>query len=90
MSKVKYYFDPNTLSYRPIEITNTRRVSNFILFLLASFAFGLCSLLNFLNINWINTPSEISQKRALDNYELQFDILDKKLKQIESFIANLE
>jgi hypothetical protein len=34
----------------------------------------------FLNINWINTPSEISQKRALDNYELQFDILDKKIK----------
>ena len=43
-----------------------------------------------MNINWINTPSEISQKRALDNYELQFDILDKKLKQIEAVIANLE
>jgi murein DD-endopeptidase MepM/ murein hydrolase activator NlpD len=90
MSKVKYYFDPETLSYRSIEITNKRRVSNFILFLLASFTFGLCSLLIFLNINWINTPSEISQKRALENYELQFDILDKKLKQIEAVIANLE
>jgi murein DD-endopeptidase MepM/ murein hydrolase activator NlpD len=90
MSKVKYYFDPETLSYRSIEITNKRRVSNFILFLLASFTFGLCSLLIFLNINWINTPSEISQKRALENYEFQFDILDKKLKQIEAVIANLE
>ena len=90
MSKVKYYFDPETLSYRPIEITNKKRLSNFILFLLASFAFGLSSLLIFLNINWINTPSEISQKRALDNYELQFNILDKKLKQIETVIANIE
>jgi len=44
----------------------------------------------FLNINWINTPSEINQKRALDNYELQFNILDKKLKQIETVIANIE
>jgi murein DD-endopeptidase MepM/ murein hydrolase activator NlpD len=43
-----------------------------------------------LNINWINTPSEISQKRALDNYELQFNIFDKKLKQIETVIANIE
>ena len=90
MSKVKYYFDPETLSYRPIEITNKKRLSNFILFLLASFAFGLSSLLIFLNVNWINTPSEISQKRALDNYELQFNILDKKLKQIETVIANIE
>jgi|TARA_B100000575_G_C23081910_1_gene623368 murein DD-endopeptidase MepM/ murein hydrolase activator NlpD len=90
MSKVKYYFDPETLSYRPIEITNKKRLSNFILFLLASFAFGLSSLLIFLNINWINTPSEISQKRALDNYELQFNIFDKKLKQIETVIANIE
>lgn len=90
MSKVKYYFDPETLSYRPIEITNKKRLSNFILFLLASFAFGLSSLLIFLNINWINTPSEISQKRALDNYELQFNIFDKKLKQIETVITNIE
>tara|TARA_B100001057_G_scaffold249148_1_gene249428 strand:- start:957 stop:1934 length:978 start_codon:yes stop_codon:yes gene_type:complete len=90
MSKVKYYFDPETLSYRPIEITNKKRLSNFILFLLASFTFGLSSLLIFLNINWINTPSEINQKRALDNYELQFNILDKKLKQIETVIANIE
>ena len=65
MSKVKYYFDPETLSYRPIEITNKKRLSNFILFLLASFAFGLSSLLIFLNINWINTPSEISQKQKV-------------------------
>ena len=90
MSKVKYYFDPETLSYRPIEITNKKRLSNIILFLLASFVFGLSSLLIFLNINWINTPSEISQKRSLDNYELQFNILDKKLKQIETVIANIE
>ena len=90
MSKVKYYFDPETLSYRPIEITNKKRLSNFILFLLASFVFGLSSLLIFLNINWINTPSEISQKRTLENYELQFNILNKKLKQIETVIANIE
>lgn len=90
MSKVKYYFDPETLSYRPIEITNKKRLSNIILFLLASFVFGLSSLLIFLNINWINTPSEISQKRSLENYELQFNILNKKLKQIETVIANIE
>ena len=90
MSKVKYYYDPETLSYRPIEITNKKRISNFILFLIASFAFGLSSLLILLNSDWINTPAEISQKRDLENYELNFDILDKKLKQIETVVANIE
>ncbi|MDA0794422.1 MAG: M23 family metallopeptidase [Bacteroidetes bacterium] len=90
MSKVKYYYDPETLSYRPIAITNKKRVSNFFLFFLTSFLFGLSTLLILLNTDWINTPAEISQKRALENYELQFDILNKKLTQIEAVVSHLE
>lgn len=90
MSKVKYYYDPETLSYRPIEITHKNRLSNIVLFILASFVFGLGSLLILLNSDWINTPAENSQKRALENYELQFDILNKKLNQIEAVVANIE
>lgn len=90
MSKVKYYYDPETLSYRPIEITNKKRISNVVLFILASFVFGLSSLLILLNSDWINTPAEISQKRALENYELQFEILSKKLNQVEAVVENIE
>jgi|TARA_A200000159_G_scaffold158668_1_gene176245 murein DD-endopeptidase MepM/ murein hydrolase activator NlpD len=90
MSKVKYYYDPDTLSYRPIEFTNKKRISDVVLFILASFVFGLSSLLTILNSDWINTPAEISQKRALENYELQFEILSKKLNQIEAVVENIE
>ena len=90
MSKVKYYYDPETLSYRPIKVTNKKRISNFFLFILSSFVFGLSSLLILLNSDWINTPAEISQRRALENYELQFEILDKKLNQIEAVVSNIE
>ena len=90
MSKVKYYYDPETLSYMPIAITNKKRISNFFLFFLTSFLFGLSTLLILLNTDWINTPAEISQKRALENYELQFDILNKKLTQIEAVVSHLE
>lgn len=90
MSKVKYYYDPDTLSYRPIEFTNKKLISNVVLFILASFVFGLSSLLILLNSDWINTPAEISQKRALQNYELQFEILSKKLNQIEAVVENIE
>ena len=50
----------------------------------------MSSLLILLNSDWINTPAEISQKRALENYELQFEILSKKLNQIEAVVENIE
>ncbi|MDO7576980.1 MAG: M23 family peptidase, partial [Flavobacteriaceae bacterium] len=90
MSKVKYYYDPETLSYRPIGVTNKNRISNFVLFMLSSFLLGLFSLLILLNSDWINTPAEMAQKRLIQNYELQFDILNKKLTQIESVVDNIE
>ena len=90
MSKVKYYYDPETLSYRPIGVTNKNRISNFVLFMLSSFLLGLFSLLILLNSDLINTPAEMAQKRLIQNYELQFDILNKKLTQIESVVDNIE
>ena len=90
MSKVKYYYDQETLSYRPIKVTNKNRVSNIILFTLASLFFGITGLLILLNSDVINTPSEIVQKRSLKNYELQFEILNKKLTQLEAVVSNVE
>ena len=90
MSKVKYYFDAETLSYRPIKATNINRIINFLLFVLSSFSFGLICLLILLNSDILNTPSEVAQKRTIQNYELQFDILNKKISQLESVVANVE
>jgi len=90
MSKVKYYYDHDTLSYREIKVTNKNRISGVLLFLLASFFFGITSLLILLNSDIINTPSEVAQKRSLENFNLQFDILNKKLGQLEKVIANIE
>jgi len=90
MSKVKYYYDPESLSYRPIKFTNKNRISRIVLFLFSSFFFGSIILLLLLNSDVINTPSEIAQKRTLKNYELQFDILNKKLTQLEAVVSNVE
>ena len=90
MSKVKYYYDQETLSYRPVKVTSKNRISNIVLFVLASFFFGVTCLLILLNSDVINTPSEIVQKRTLKNYELQFDILNKKLTQLEAVVSNVE
>ena len=63
MSKVKYYYDHDTLSYREIKVTNKNRISGVLLFLLASFFWYNFSLI-LLNSDIINTPSEVAQKRS--------------------------
>ena len=90
MSKVKYYYDPDTLSYRKIEPKKSKRYRNLGFFLLGCFLFGLISLIILLNTNFLNTPKELSLAREVENYELQFDILDKKMEQMEQVLANIE
>jgi len=47
-------------------------------------------LILLLNTNLVNTPRELSLNRELKNYELQFELLDKKMQQIEEVLANIE
>lgn len=90
MSKVKYYYDPDTLSYRKIEAKKSRRYRNISLFLLGSLLFGLLGLTILLNTSFINTPKELSLEREVRNYELQFELLNRKMVQIEEVLANIE
>ncbi|WP_430909323.1 M23 family metallopeptidase [Maribacter sp. 2-571] len=90
MSKVKYYYDPDTLSYRKIEPKKSRRYRNIAFFVLGAFLFGLLGLIFLLNTNMINTPAELSLRREVKNYELQFELLNKKMEQIEEVLGNIE
>ncbi|UOB18560.1 M23 family metallopeptidase [Abyssalbus ytuae] len=90
MTKVKYYYDPETLSYRRIEPRKGKKIAAVFLFLVASFLFGSMGLVVLLNTNIVNTPRELSQQRELNNYKFQFDLLDKKMAQMESVLENIE
>ena len=90
MSKVKYFYDPDTLSYRKIEPKKSRRYRNLTLFLLGSAIFGLLGLTIILNTSILNTPRELSLQREVKNYELQFELLGKKMEQMEQVLANIE
>ncbi|TLP74383.1 M23 family metallopeptidase [Maribacter sp. ACAM166] len=90
MSKVKYYYDPDTLSYRKIEPEKSKRYRNIAFFVLGSFLFGLLSLILLLNTNLINTPRELSLAREAKNYELRYELLNKKMEQIEEVLGNIE
>lgn len=90
MAKTKYYFDSESLSYKPIVKSRTLQVSNFILFILSAIIFGVFSLFILLSSNIISTPKEIIQQRELENLVLQYDLMNLKLKQIENVLENVQ
>ena len=90
MFKTKYYYDQKTLSYRKIEINKISRIRKALAFLISSMFFGIMVLLFLLNSTIINTPTELSQAREIANYELQFDILNKKINQLNTVLQNIE
>ncbi len=90
MSKVKYFYDPDTLSYRKIEPKKSRRYRNIALFSLGSVISGLLGLILLLNTNLLNTPRELSLQREAKNNELRFELLNKKMEQMEYVLGNIE
>ncbi|NER14899.1 peptidoglycan DD-metalloendopeptidase family protein [Leptobacterium flavescens] len=90
MSKVKYYYDSETLSYRKIEPKKSRKIRNIALFLTAAAFFGAIIVLALMNLNFVSTPRELSQRRELKNLEFQFEHLDRKLKQMSEVLTNIE
>ncbi|MCL5246868.1 M23 family metallopeptidase [Cellulophaga sp. 20_2_10] len=90
MSQVKYYYDPDTLSYRKIEHKKSKKFRNVALLFLGAAILGFLGLLLLLNTNLVNTPKELSLQRELHNYEFQFQLLDKKMEQMEQVLGNIE
>ena len=90
MSKTKYYFDSENLEFVPIKRTFIQRFYRLSLFLISSVIIGSFITIILLNTDFIDTPKEIVQAREIDNYELQLRVLNKKLDQVESTLANIE
>ena len=90
MPKYKFYYDQETLSYKRIEVKNSVRFRNAFVFITVSALFGLAMLLALLSSPLIETPKEITQAREIENYQLQYEQLNRKMKQIESVLDNLQ
>ncbi|MGA9588657.1 MAG: M23 family metallopeptidase, partial [Salegentibacter sp.] len=90
MSKVKYYYDSETLSYKKIERRKGRRLGIALLSIVGAFLAGFILLIIYLNIPQIETPKEKALKRELQNMKLQYGLLNKKMGQVQEVLANIE
>jgi murein DD-endopeptidase MepM/ murein hydrolase activator NlpD len=87
MSKVKYYYDSESLSYKKIQRKKRNTVKYAAVFLLGSALFGF--LFVFIASQYIESPKERALKRELQNAQLQFELLNKKMKEAETVLANV-
>lgn len=90
MSKVKYFYDSETLSYRKIENKSGRKFGFALIGIAAAFLAGFILLVIYINIPQIETPKEMALKRELQNMQLQYNIVNRKMDQIENVLANVE
>ncbi|WP_452225260.1 M23 family metallopeptidase [Lacinutrix chionoecetis] len=88
MSKVKYYYDSDTLSYRKIARKKRRTFKYLLAFLFAAALFGVLTV--FLASQFFESPNEKALKRELSNMQLQFNLLNKKMDEAEAVLANVE
>ncbi|MBS1535807.1 MAG: M23 family metallopeptidase [Flavobacteriaceae bacterium] len=90
MAKVKYYYDSENLAYRKIKTKKRTKFGYAALFLLASALFGFLSFVVLLNTPFFETPKDRLLTREIDNFKLQYAILNKKMDQVEEVLANVE
>ena len=88
MAKVKYYYDADTLSYRKIERKKSTTMKYAVVFLLAA---GLFGFLSFAIISqYIQSPKERQLARELQNMQLQYELLNKRMDDAIAALENVE
>ncbi|MEO1030183.1 MAG: M23 family metallopeptidase [Bacteroidota bacterium] len=88
MAKVKYYYDADTLSYRKIERKKSTAFKYAAVFLLAA---GLFGFLSFAIISsYIKSPKERQLARELQNMQLQYELLNKRMDDAIAALENVE
>jgi murein DD-endopeptidase MepM/ murein hydrolase activator NlpD len=90
MAKVKYYYDSENLAYRKIKTKKTTKLGYVALFLFAAALFGVLSFVILLNTPFFETPKDRLLTREIDNFKLQYAILNKKMDQIDEVLENIE
>jgi murein DD-endopeptidase MepM/ murein hydrolase activator NlpD len=88
MAKVKYYYDPKTLSYRKIEKSPANRLRSVLFAVAAVLLAGFFVHLTFINL--FDSPKEKRLKRELENMKIQYSILNERFDQVSDVLADLQ
>ncbi|MFD0761840.1 M23 family metallopeptidase [Lutibacter aestuarii] len=88
MAKVKYYYDPDTLSYQKIKVRKREKFRTFMLMVLAAFIFMILGFVVFTPV--FESPKEKELKRELEFVKLNEELHSKKIEQLGKVLAEIQ
>ena len=88
MAKIKYYYDTKTLSYKRIELNAFDKFKRSLSYVAASAFSGLIMVIVF--FQFFDSPKEKRLKIEIENLVAQYDILSKKMTQIDLVLDDIQ
>ena len=87
MAKIKYYYDPETLSYRRVERKKGKTITLALLVLCAILLTLVAGAV--ISPYLVESPKEKALKRENENLKLNYNILNKRVVEIEEVLENV-
>ncbi|MFT5970765.1 MAG: murein DD-endopeptidase MepM/ murein hydrolase activator NlpD [Flavobacteriales bacterium] len=87
MSKVKYYYDTKTLSYKKIEVGSGEKARKVALYLASTIALALAMMVAFYNL--FDSPKEKQLRREMENLSLKYEVFNRHVVQLETVLDDM-
>ena len=88
MSKVKYRFNTKSLTYEKAKVTYKEVALRVLSYLATGTVFAVITI--FLANKFLPSPIQKKQNRELEVLKLQYDLLNKKMKQVQTVLNDLQ
>ncbi|MFL0079724.1 M23 family metallopeptidase [Tenacibaculum maritimum] len=88
MTKVKYYYDPDTLSYRKIKPKKSETYKKTFIGIMGGLLIAFFGFIVF--SQFLMSPNERAQRRELENLRLHYELLNKRIKEGSQILEELQ
>lgn len=88
MAKIKYYYDTKTLSYKRITLSKLNQSKRVLYFLISSMLIGIVMVFFF--FQFFDSPKEKKLIDEIEHMVSQYEIIDKKMEQIEIVLEDIQ
>jgi len=88
MSKLKFKYNPLTLTYEKVNISIKDRLKKLVSYLATGVV--LAAITVFIAFTYFDSPKEKMQKREIDQMKLQFEILNQHFSQVSVVLKDLQ
>ncbi len=88
MAKVKYHFNTKSLTFEKVRIKWKDRLLKMLSYLATGLVFSVLVMLFAYNL--LDSPKERAQQREIEQYKLQYKILNDRLESMSNILAELQ